>query len=851
MTGVALRRAAVGAVLLAAISGHDAQADDKADKTHHAKTPAAAPAAQTSAYNWSGLYVGVNAGKAWGSFDPLTSTTVSPTYLFRPADVAAVNAAGVQDIKPSGFLAGLQAGYNQQFGPVVLGLETGLDYLHLSGETNSGAVRYPGGGSGFGNTDGGRFFPYNQFAISVYDHANWLFTLRPRIGVAANNWLFYATGGLAVATLNGQYQFTDYNARDQALGAVQNSTVDVTRTGYAVGGGIEAGVTDRISLKAEYLFVDFGRVYGIEQSSDFSSFKPPAIQTFSQSMDLKTSLLRVGLNYRFGVVDPTPAYASSWLPLKAPRLAAPANAASDWEFDVGTRLWFSTGKTGAPDPLLDVPPLSTTTINSRLTYVDQHAYSGETFARIDHRSGFFVKGFIGAGGLTSGTFYDEDFPGDRAYSNTLQTSTGSLAYTTIDAGYSFLKTPGARVGAFVGYNFFAQHIDTFGCTQLAGDDICVPASAPNTTGLEEDDQFDSLRVGLTTDVMLTDRLKLSAEAAYLPWVNFRGLDNHDWRELQLPEGGTKGDGVMLETILSYAVTNNWSVGVGGRYWAWYMREGTVGFDFLGLSGQPIQLARYNAERYGVFLQTDYRFGDMTPPAASGAVLPVKAPALTAVPTNWTGFYLGGHVGGGVSNESWADPFGSTKMGGLVDVAGFGDTIYSTGPLLGAQAGINWQTGHWVVGVEGDWSATDLRGQNTCFSGIGGVDCENVIKSLGSVAGRAGLAWDRALIYAKGGAAWAAVTASVLANTAGKSNGFGASQNTVLGWLVGGGLEYAVTGNWSAMLEYTHIDLDSFTALFPTIALAKAQATGIKQSIDTLSLGVNYRFDWTMLVNSRN
>ena len=63
---------------------------------------------------------------------------------------------------------------------------------------------------------------------------------------------------------------------------------------------------------------------------------------------------------------------------------------------------------------------------------------------------------------------------------------------------------------------------------------------------------------------------------------------------------------MLEAVLSYAVTSNWSVGVGGRLWAWNMHDGMVNFDY---PGQPIaarQIGRYNTERYGVFLQTDYR-----------------------------------------------------------------------------------------------------------------------------------------------------------------------------------------------------------------------------------------------------
>ena len=86
----------------------------------------------------------MNAGAAWGSYDPRTTTTPN-TYLFSPLDVAAVNAAGAQSIKPLGFSGGEQIGYNRQFGRFVLGLEADLDYLHLNGAANSGAKLYPVG----------------------------------------------------------------------------------------------------------------------------------------------------------------------------------------------------------------------------------------------------------------------------------------------------------------------------------------------------------------------------------------------------------------------------------------------------------------------------------------------------------------------------------------------------------------------------------------------------------------------------------------------------------------------------------------------------------------------------------
>ena len=847
MKRVLLGGVAAAALNIAAGLGGVAHAGDQPTRRDQAATAALLAAA----YNWTGSYFGINAGAVSGSYGARTSTEVSPAYLFNPLDVAAVNAAGVQTMKRSGFAGGVQAGYNWQSGPVVFGIEGDLDFLHLNAAANSGAVRYPSGGSGFGFTRGRRFFRFDQFVVSSYADADWLATLRPRLGVASGHWLFYATGGLALTQLQGRFLFTDYNASVAALGAEQQGNLDKLRAGYAVGGGIEVALTERLSVKAEYLFVDFGRTFGHEVDNDFANFTPPVAQSFAQSMDLRANLLRVGLNYRFGVADPAASGAGLSMQYRPPAAVMPIFDRSNWEFDVGSRVWFSAGTIGAPQPLLGFAPLPSQLI-SRLTYEHLNGGSGETFARVDHASGVFVKGFIGAGGIASGTLVDEDFPGfGGAYSNTLSQVTGHFGYATIDAGYAFLRTPTAKLGAFVGYNFYTQHANGTGCNQVADDTTCGGFS-PAFMGLVEDDRYDSLRLGVAANTMLTNKLKFTADAAYLPWVRFRGQDDHNARELLLPEAGAPGDGVMLEASLDYKLTDRWNVGVGGRYWAWNMHNGTELFDFLG-SAPPTQpqLGRYNAERYGFFLQSDYHWGNTAPLPASGAAMPVKAPPAAATPPmDWTGVYVGGHVGGGFSNESWSDPFGPTLSGGLVNVAGFGDTIHNTGPLAGAQVGVNWQTGHFVIGIEGTWSAADLRGENTCFSGLGGLNCQHVINHAEAAAARAGFAWDQSLLYATAGAAWFNSTYTVLGNTNARSLGLGNTTLTSPGWLVGAGIEYAITNRWTTSLEFDHVGAGSVTVPFPTVALIAAQTIAVRQSIDTLKLGVNYKFDWPGAVVSR-
>jgi len=808
MRGALVGGLATATLLLVAASGQPAIAGDP------------------PAYDWTGFYAGVNAGAASGSFDPTTSIPQgAANYIFHPRDVEAVNAFGQQSIKTSGVIGGLQAGYNWQSGAIVAGLEAGLDYLHLNGAASSGAVHFPAGGSTYGS--GG--FKFNQFVLSSYTSADWLLTLRPRLGFAAGNWLFYGTGGLALTRLQGEFLFTDGNAKGFVSGAAQENDVNSLRAGYIVGGGIETAVTDRLRLRAEYNYVDFGTVYGNQTSTNLQCcFTPPAVQPSTSSMDLKANLVRVGLNYSFGGPNQAFASADPW--------AAAANP-SDWEFDVGTRLWLNSGTVGAPQPILDITP-PPSLMNSRLTYENVTAWSGETFARLDHKTGFFVKGFLGAGGVTGGALIDEDFPGfGGAYSSTTTALKGSIGYANVDLGYSFLQAPGAKVGAFVGYNYFTQHINGFGCTQVAGDTTCVGVD-PNFQVFGEDERYDSLRLGLTAEFMLGEKWKFSAEAAYLPRVKLTAQDDHNLRELFLVETANQGDGAMLEAILGYSVTPNWNVGVGGRYWAWNMHDGQVYFDFLGSGPTIPQYGRYNSERYGVFVQSDYRWGGAAPPADAAL-----ASAAPVAPMNWTGFYVGGHLGGAIGNDRWSDPFGPTISFGLVNVAGFGDTVHGTGPAGGAQAGINWQSGPWVIGLQGDWSATDIRGENTCFSGIGGLNCQSIVKDVGTLAGRFGYAWGRALIYAQGGGAEGRIAYTVLGETAGNSLGVGITSVSAFGWVAGAGLEYALTDNWTTVFDYEHIDLGTIGVNFPSVGLVNAQTIGIRQTIDLVKLGVNYKFDW--------
>ena len=511
------------------------------------------------AYDWSGFYVGATAGAAWGQYKPRTSTVMGG--YFGSLGAPAVTAAGMQTINSTGFVAGLEGGFNWQIGNLLLGLEAGLEAVDLDGSVSSGAIRYP------------THSP--KYTVTSYGSIDWLFTARPRLGwVMPNNWLLYATGGLAVAQLHSDFSFVDSN------GVPESGSVDAPKAGYAVGGGIEAPLTDRLSVKAEYLFVDFGNTAGSVTANNLAPFFPH--QTFTHSAGLRADIVRAGLNYRFGGAD-APSSHDLFMSFAAPAWKARPPFFADWEIETGARLWLSSGSVGAPQPLLDVPSLSDmplprrapppasnvipppNVLASRLIFGGLDAVSGEVFARLNHRSGFFVKGYLGAGKINNGHLNDEDFPAGPTYSNTLSSALGHLGYATIDVGYNVWRSAGAKVGPFVGYNYYTQAIDTFGCTQAAGSTPCSTALPAALLGLTESDSFNSLRVGLSSEVMLTERLRLTADAAYVPWVSFSGTDDHLLRQLLLLESA-HGNGVMLEASLDYYLTPAWSVGVGARYW---------------------------------------------------------------------------------------------------------------------------------------------------------------------------------------------------------------------------------------------------------------------------------------------
>jgi outer membrane immunogenic protein len=240
-------------------------------------------------------------------------------------------------------------------------------------------------------------------------------------------------------------------------------------------------------------------------------------------------------------------------------------------------------------------------------------------------------------------------------------------------------------------------------------------------------------------------------------------------------------------------------------------------------------------------------------AAFAADLPYRGPPPVYVPPppifTWTGIYIGGQIGyaWGNDNVRWS---GTSNDG----EAAFG--TFSSNPqgvIGGAHVGYNLQINQWVLGLEGTVDGTSLSRTvvvpvDDVFGDTpGSFTATSRADIQGSIRGRVGIAWDRALLYATGGVAFSGFNNSITDTTgfvapAGTSASF---SNTRVGWTVGGGIEYAVTNNWSVRAEYRYSDFGHFTD-FPFAGALLIPGTVFSATRhlteNQVQVGFSYKFD---------
>lgn len=206
--------------------------------------------------SWTGFYLGVHAGHSWGD---LTVTDID-------GFAGGVGAPGRKtSLEPDGLFGGGTIGYNWQRGMLVVGLEADLGYIansekgYLAGTISNTQVGISGG---------------------LYGDAT------ARIGLAADQALFYAKGG--VAFFDGESRFS--------TNSVYYKSHDTTDTflGWTVGGGVEYALSPSVSVKAEYQYFDFGN----EGFTMQSSYCPKPVARFDEDLSMHT--VKAGLNVHLG-----------------------------------------------------------------------------------------------------------------------------------------------------------------------------------------------------------------------------------------------------------------------------------------------------------------------------------------------------------------------------------------------------------------------------------------------------------------------------------------------------------------------------------------------------------------------
>jgi outer membrane immunogenic protein len=224
--------------------------------------------------------------------------------------------------------------------------------------------------------------------------------------------------------------------------------------------------------------------------------------------------------------------------------------------------------------------------------------------------------------------------------------------------------------------------------------------------------------------------------------------------------------------------------------------------------------------------------------ALGATVPALAADLAARPYtkapppyvqqpiyNWTGFYIGGHIGGAFEGNS-----------GFI-----GTNNNNNGRFLGGvQGGADYQFApNWVLGIEAEFSWLGNNNNGVAFTGAGtGFVYNNNLRGLGSVTGRLGYTWGPALLYAKGGYAFADRNDSL--TFGGVPQPFALNGSHDNGFTVGAGLEYMFAQNWSAKVEYQYYNFGKTSFVTPPVLAAFGSS---RNDEHTVKAGINYRFNW--------
>jgi opacity protein-like surface antigen len=235
-------------------------------------------------------------------------------------------------------------------------------------------------------------------------------------------------------------------------------------------------------------------------------------------------------------------------------------------------------------------------------------------------------------------------------------------------------------------------------------------------------------------------------------------------------------------------------------------------------------------------------------SALAADMPIVTKAPMPAPVfSWTGCYLGGHAGGGWGHKQVTDPIQVVQDSLSPTPVTVGITTLDVSPsglVVGGQFGCDYQfSPAWVAGLELAASGSTMKGSTSIAlpQGLPG-ELESVTARTDFLYGataRLGFALDRWLVYARGGVALAGDKYSFTGTFTGIPFDFeGLDQR--IGWVVGGGFEWAFAGHWSADLEYDFYDFGHRSVLMSDAVNLVSGPVDFRQTVQVVKLGVNFR-----------
>jgi outer membrane immunogenic protein len=232
-------------------------------------------------------------------------------------------------------------------------------------------------------------------------------------------------------------------------------------------------------------------------------------------------------------------------------------------------------------------------------------------------------------------------------------------------------------------------------------------------------------------------------------------------------------------------------------------------------------------------------------SARAADMPLKAETPFAARFTWTGCYLGGHLGGGFAHKDITDPVQLVQDSFAGAAVTTGVTTVSpspTGVVIGGQIGCDYQFApSWVVGIEGAASGSTMKSSSSVVLPLGNPDTASVQAKtdfLTSVTARLGYAFDKVLVYGKGGFAMAGDRYDVSGSFAGTPFGFTGLENRI-GWTAGGGVEWAFSEHWSASLEYDYYQFGHTTIAMSDPTNVLLGNVDVRQNIQVVKAGLNF------------